>query len=143
MASSKIGGTSSFSVNGHPLPVEPKSASITYQDLDGESERNANGYLVRQILRRDVVKIELEFGPIYSETAFELLRMFDDEERTFEFTYPDPLTNDIATITAYCGDRQLGYMRTQIGKVATSQATFSGSTVRHLYDGLRISIIEY
>ena len=131
---------SSFSVNGSPLPVEPKSASVTYQDLDGESERNANGILVRQIIRRNVVKVELEFTVMDSATAMSIISMFDSPK--FSFTYPDPRTGTDKTITAYCGDRQLGFLRTQVSSTK-GVATFSGSTSNHLYDGLKISIIEY
>ena len=128
---------SSFSVNGSPFPIEPKSASVSYQDLDGESERNANGILVRQVIRRNVVKVELEFGVIDSNKAQLILAMLDSP--SFYFTYPDPKTGLDNTIQAYCGDRQLGFLRTNV----EGFPTFGAATGEHLYSSLTVSIIEY
>lgn len=119
------------------LTVYPSKATVSYQDLDGESERNADGYLVRQIIRRNVVKVELEFPPMSTSEINEILAALNSPE--FSFTYPDPLTGSSNTITAYCGDRQLGYMRLGYGTTRINQI----STSTDLYDGLRVSIIEY
>ena len=119
------------------LTVYPSKATVSYQDLDGESERNADGYLVRQIIRRNVVKVELEFPPMTTDKINEILAALNSPE--FSFTYPDPLTGSSNTITAYCGDRQLGYMRLGYGTTRINQI----STSTDLYDGLRVSIIEY
>ena len=132
---------SSFKVNNKELPIEPKAATISYMDLDGESERNANGKLIRQIIRRNVVKIELEFPPLYTETASELLNLLDKPE--FEFTFPDPSTKTNKTITAYCGDRQLGYLRTGVRQINEPNTFPVKYRQEDLYDGLKVSIIEY
>lgn len=128
---------SDFKIGG--LTVYPSKATVSYQDLDGESERNADGFLVRQVIRRNVVKVELEFPPMTTDEIKPILAALNSPE--FSFTYPDPLTGTTNTITAYCGDRQLGYLRTSYsrkrvnGKIATVSVD--------LYDGLRVSIIEY
>ena len=155
--------TSNFSVDDHPFPVEPKSASISYMDLDGESERNANGKLVRQIIRTNVRKVEIEFGPITTSEATEILGMLS--KPNFKFTFPSPKKVGTETIEeAYCGDRQLGYLRTSVpdgytinrgntvassggnSAPASEGVTFSGTGNgggNALYDGLKVSIIEY
>ena len=149
--------SSNFSVNGTPFPVEPKSASISYMDLDGESERNANGKLVRQIIRRNVRKVEIEFGPITTSEAATILGMLNNPK--FSFTCPSPTKGGTETIEeAYCGDRQLGYLRTNysgsinrgsvtksvpVSEGVTFNGTRSGSDNNALYDGLKVSIIEY
>lgn len=119
------------------LPVYPSKATISYQDLDGESERNADGYLVRQVIRRNVVKVELEFPPMTTDKINEILVALNAPE--FEFIYPDPLTGASTPIRAYCGDRQLGYMRLGYGTTRINML----SVDTDLYDGLRVSIIEY
>ena len=120
------------------LSVMPSKATVSYQDLDGESERNADGYLVRQVIRRNVVKVELEFPPLSTDKINEILVALNAPE--FEFIYPDPLTGTDQKIRAYCGDRQLGYMRIGGG------STYMRGNIPQdgdLYDGLRVSIIEY
>ena len=128
---------SDFRING--TAVYPSKATVSYQDLDGESERNAKGVLVRQIIRRNVVKIELEFPPMTTEEAQKILALLDNE--SFQFTYPDPKKHAEVTIKAYCGDRQLGYMRTNYTRRRINGSMTYSSI--DLYDGLRVSIIEY
>lgn len=148
--------SSNFSVDNKQFPVEPKSASISYMDLDGESERNANGKLVRQIIRRNVRKVEIEFGPITTSEATDILGMLDKPK--FKFTCPSPKGGTETIEEAYCGDRQLGYLRTNysgsinrgsvtksvpVSEGVTFNGTRSGSDNNALYDGLKVSIIEY
>ena len=120
------------------INLHPSKATVSYQDLDGESERNADGYLVRQVIRRNVVKIELEFPPLPTGELNKILKALDAPE--FEFTYPDPLTGISTPIRAYCGDRQMGFMRLGAGGTyKVNNIPYDGD----LYDGLRVSIIEY
>lgn len=140
---------SNFKVDGNPFPVEPKSASISYMDLDGESERNANGKLVRQIIRTGVRKLEIEFGPITTSEATTILYMLS--KANFKFTFPSPKGGFETIEEAYCGDRQLGYLRTNYNGTinrgnnakSANSTTFGGTNNNALYDGLKVSIIEY
>lgn len=132
---------SGFVVDGFALEGRqcPKSFSVTYQDLDGEgTERNANGVMVRQVVRRNVVKIEIEFAPMTTEDIQQILKSFNKEK--FKFTYPDPLTNQQRTINAYCGDRSLN-----LKIVDYMVKRLSDGTLKYydLYEGLKFSIIEY
>ena len=135
---------SSFKFKGQDLPVFPKSGRISYQDLDGESERNAKGYLVRQVIRTNVVKIELEFPPMPEKDAKALLALFNKHSE-FSFTYPDSFFgggSGVNTITAYCGDRSLGYM--WIKETTYIDSNFNTVHASEtMYDGLTVSIIEY
>ena len=131
----------SFSVDGVVLDGRkcPKSFSITYQDLDGEgTERNANGKMVRQVIRRNVVKIEIEFAPMTTLEINEILNAFDKEK--FQFTYPDPMDSTLKTITAYCGDRSasLRIVDYEVKKLPNGDLRYYD-----LYEGLKFSIIEY
>lgn len=134
----------SFKINGTALPVEPKSCSITYQDLDSEnSGRAADGILVREVLRRNVIKIELEFAPLTSTKLQTILSMIDST--SFQFTFRDPKNpnNTERTITAYAGDRSMELMRTGY----TVEAIPGTSPVKYrtvdLYQGFSFSVIEY
>ena len=132
---------SSFKIDGKPLEDRrcPKSCNITYQDLDGEgTERNANGYLVRQVVRRNVVKLNIEFAPMMTSDVNYLLNAFNKEK--FSFTYPDPLTGQDRTIIAYCGDRSTDLKI--MGYTVTKDK--NGNYAKHdLYGGLKFSVIEY
>ena len=131
----------SFAIDGQPLEgvMCPKACRITYQDLDGEgTERNANGVMVRQVVRRNVVKIEIEFAPMTTLDINHVLNLFDKEK--FEFTYPDPLYSSNRTIIAYCGDRS-----TDLKIVGYTVKKLNNGDYRKydLYGGLKFSIIEY
>ena len=132
---------SKFIVDGTPLEGKlcPSSFSVTYQDLDGEgTERNANGILVRQIIRRNVIKIEIQFAPMTTEEANTIINLFNKEQ--FQFTYPDPLYSTNRTITAYCGDRNvnLKFVDYELRKLPTGDVRYYD-----IYEGLSFSIIEY
>ena len=131
---------SRFAVNG--TEINPSACNITYQDLDGEgTERNANGILVRQVIRRNVVKINIEFPPMTTKDIAQVIKLFDNPK--FQFTYPDPLlgkADGTNTITAYCGDRSLDIKR--VGSIAVKN-TNGKVEYQDLYAGLKFSIIEY
>ena len=132
---------SGFAIDGLALEGKrcPKSFSITYQDLDGEgTERNANGVMVRQVVRRNVVKIEIEFAPMTTLDINLILNAFNKEK--FEFTYPDPMDSTLKTITAYCGDRSasLRIVDYEVKKLSNGDLRYYD-----LYEGLKFSIIEY
>lgn len=132
---------SSFKVNGKELPVMPSRANITYYDLDGDSQRNANGILIRQVIRRNVIKLELEFPPMKSDELKELLKIFDSPE--FNFTFPDPETYLEKTIRAYTGDRSMEYMRIDVDRVSIPNTYPVQYKNVNLYSGVKFSIIEY
>ena len=131
---------SKFAING--TEINPSACNITYQDLDGEgSERNANGILVRQVIRRNVVKISIEFPPMTTNDIAEVVRLFNQPK--FQFTYPDPLLGQgdgTHTITAYCGDRSLDIKRVGHTIIKNPDGTEES---QDLYSGLKFSIIEY
>ena len=87
-------------VNGTEIAV-PKSYKVTVSDIDGESNRNANGELVRDriAVKR---KLEMEWGPLDDSEISILLKAVKDT--FFEVTFPDP-QEGILTKTMYVGDR--------------------------------------
>lgn len=87
-------------INGVAIAT-PKTFEVTISDLDGESNRNANGDLIRD---RIAVKRKLncEWGPLSQNECSTLLKAVKDI--FFQVTYPDPELG-VVTKTMYVGDR--------------------------------------
>jgi len=88
-------------VNG-VVVATPSSFKVTISDLDGESNRNAKGELIRDrvaIKRR----LECEWPPLKMNEISTLLKSVKDVYFTVE--YPDPMEGTFITRTFYVGDR--------------------------------------
>ena len=87
-------------INGVAIAT-PKTVEVTVSDLDGESERNANGQLIRDriAVKR---KFNLEWPPLTQNESSKLLNAVSDV--FFTVTFPDPELG-IITKTMYVGDR--------------------------------------
>lgn len=89
-----------ISINGVQIAT-PKTYEVTVSDLDGESNRNAKGELIRDriAVKR---KLNLEWGPLTQTEIQTLLNSVSDV--FFTVTFPDPELGMI-TKTMYVGDR--------------------------------------
>ncbi|MGG7215353.1 DUF6711 family protein [Clostridium nigeriense] len=87
-------------INGVDIAT-PKTYEATVSDLDGESNRNANGELIRDriAVKR---KLNLEWGPLKQSEIQTLLNAVSSV--FFTVTFPDPQSG-IITKTMYVGDR--------------------------------------
>ena len=87
-------------INGVDI-VTPKSYQPTISDIDGESNRNAKGELIRDriAVKR---KLDLEWGPLSQSEISTLLKAVSDV--FFEVEFPDP-QDGVITKTMYVGDR--------------------------------------
>lgn len=87
-------------VNGTEVTA-PKTFQADVLDVDGDSNRNANGDLVRDriAVKR---KLEMEWGPLTQDEISTLLTAVSDT--SFEVTYLDPMSGSV-TKTMYVGDR--------------------------------------
>lgn len=87
-------------INGVAIAT-PKTFEVTISDLDGESNRNTNGDLIRDriAVKR---KLNLEWGPLSQSECSILLKAIKDV--FFQVTYPDPM-DGVITKTMYVGDR--------------------------------------
>lgn len=87
-------------INGIRIPV-PTAFSVDIEDLDGESERTADGNLHREriAVKR---KLKLEYKWLDQHQSSELLNAMGDE--FFNVTYPDP-QEGYTTKTFYVGAR--------------------------------------
>lgn len=89
-----------ISVNGVAI-LTPKSFEATVSDLDGESNRNLYGELIRDriAIKR---KLTLEWPPLTQSEISTLLTAVSGV--FFTVTYPDP-QEGMVTKTMYVGDR--------------------------------------
>ena len=89
-----------ISINGVQIAT-PKTYEATVSDLDGESNRNANGELIRDriAVKR---KLNLEWGPLTQAEIQTLLSAVSSV--FFTVTFPDPMSG-MVTKTMYVGDR--------------------------------------
>lgn len=89
-----------ISINGVQIAT-PKGYEATVSDLDGETNRNANGELIRDriAVKR---KLNLEWGPLSQSEIQTLLNAVSSV--FFTVTFPDPMSG-VITKTMYVGDR--------------------------------------
>lgn len=114
-----------ISINGVVI-LTPKSFEATVSDLDGESNRNLYGELLRDriAVKR---KLTLEWAPLTQSEMSTLLTAVSGV--FFTVTYPDP-QEGIVTKTMYVGDR-------------TAPAYFyDEKTKQAKWSGLKMNFIE-
>jgi hypothetical protein len=88
-------------INGVDIAT-PQKFSVNIEDIDGETERNANGDLLRD---RVAVKRKLncEWPPLKNSEISVLLKAVKDVY--FDVFYPDPEEGTSVTKTFYVGPR--------------------------------------
>jgi len=114
-----------ISINGVQIAI-PKTYEATVSDLDGETNRNANGDLIRDriAVKR---KLNLEWGPLTQSEIKTLLNAVSSV--FFTVTFPDPMSG-IITKTMYVGDR-------------TAPAYFYDTKTKEVkWQGLKMNFIE-
>lgn len=88
-------------INGVAIPT-PKSFKVGYNDIDGETNRNAKGDLTRDRIATKR-KIECEWGPLSPTEISQVLKAVQPE--FFQCEYPDPLEGTFITKTMYTGEK--------------------------------------
>lgn len=111
-------------INGVAIAT-PKSFKVDIMDLDGESNRNARGELIRD---RVAVKrrLECEWGPLTMSESSAILKAVQNVY--FQIEYPDPMEGKSITKTFYVGDR--------------SAPMYSNINGNVLWEGLTMNFIE-
>lgn len=108
-------------VNGIQI-ADPMEMKVDISDLDGETNRNARGDLIRDriAVKR---KISLEFPPLTAAQMSQLLSLIQDV--FFDVTYPDPQTGANRTATFYVGDRSAPALYYRNGQVMWRGVSFN------------------
>lgn len=88
-------------INGVVIAT-PKAFQVEINDIDGETERNAQGDMIRDRIAVKT-KINLEWGPLKNNEISTLLQSVSGV--FFNVTYPDPYTGSNSTKTMYVGTR--------------------------------------
>lgn len=103
----------------------PKTFKVTISDLDGETNRNAKGELIRDriAVKR---KLECEWPPLTMAEISAILQAVKDIY--FQVEYPDPMDGAVITKTFYVGDRTSPMYRNNNGNI--------------LWEGLSMNFIE-
>ncbi len=96
-----------YKVNGVAMPT-PKSFNVTISDLDGDSNRNINGDLLRDRIATKR-KLEIEYQPLNSEKLSLVLKAISPVFINVE--YPDPLEGRVLTKVMYAGDKSIPMYR--------------------------------
>lgn len=113
-------------VNGVDIAT-PKTLKVSISDLDGESNRNAKGDLIRDriTVKR---KLECEWPPLKMSEISTLLKAVQDVY--FTVYYPDPMDGNFDTKTFYVGDR------------TAPVYWLDPTTNQYLWQGLSMNFIE-
>ena len=104
---------------------DPKVLQVEIQDIDKESERNANGTMQRTRVATKR-KITVEWGPLSSAESSKILKSMSDV--FFTVKYEDPMEGKVITKTFYVGDRTAPVLKVSNGVTR--------------WEGLKTSLVE-
>ncbi|WP_404989279.1 DUF6711 family protein [Clostridium culturomicium] len=110
-----------YKIDGVVMPT-PKIFKVNIADIDGETNRNANGDLMRDRLTTKR-KIELEYPLMDPTDISKILKAISPVFVTVE--YPDPQEGTLVTKTMYAGDKSAPIYRVVDGKVKWEGLTFN------------------
>lgn len=88
-------------INGVNIP-DPKSYEFSLVDIDGETNRNARGEMLRDRITTKR-KLQLEWAPLNMSECSSILKAVQDV--FFQVAYPDAFEGKSMTKTFYVGDR--------------------------------------
>lgn len=110
-----------FKVNGVVMPT-PKQFKVNISDLDGDTNRNANGDLFRDRIATKR-KIEIEYPPLTPSDISKVLKAIAPVFVTVEF--PDPQEGTTLTKQMYAGDKSAPVYSCTNGVVKWEGLTFN------------------
>ena len=111
-------------INGVEIAT-PKTFQVDINDIDGETNRNAKGEMLRYRIATNR-KLNCEWPPLNEYECSELLKAVKDI--FFQVTYPDPMEGRALTKTFYVGDRNIPALAIVNGEV--------------IWKGLKMNFIE-
>ncbi|EJT5924480.1 DUF6711 family protein [Clostridium perfringens] len=111
-------------INGVEIAT-PKTFQVDINDIDGETNRNAKGEMLRDRIATKR-KLNCEWPPLNEYECSELLKAVKDI--FFQVTYPDPMEGRALTKTFYVGDRNIPALAIVNGEV--------------IWKGLKMNFIE-
>lgn len=110
-----------YRVNGVMMP-DTKSFTVNIADLDGKSDRNADGELIRDRIGTKR-KLEIEYPPL---DPYEISLILKAISPVFvEVEFPDPQEGRFITKTMYAGDKSSPMFCIKDGKPKWSGLKFN------------------
>lgn len=109
-------------VNGVTLP-DPSEMTLSDYDLT-DSNRNANGFMITQMIREDVHKIECKWNLLRPED-WKRIREAIKKKFGLSVTYYLPDKGEGGTLTMYAGDRKTPIYTYQDGKPVYKNAALN------------------
>lgn len=94
-----------------------------------DSGRNANGYVVSDVIRSNVGKVYLEWNFLTPEDAAKVFGLFNSGSFGHTVEYLDCVTGALVTKTMYAGNRNSGDLVTSGGEIKG-------------YSGVKVNLIE-
>ena len=91
---------------------DPKVLQVEIQDIDKESERNANGTMQRTRVATKR-KLNVEWSPLSNSEISKILKAMSDV--FFTVKYEDPMEGKSITKTFYVGDRTAPVLKVSNG----------------------------
>lgn len=103
----------------------PKVFQPEFNDIDGESGRNAKGEMIRDRIASDKRKLNCEWPPLTQAEVSKILGLIRNEY--FDVTYYDPLSG-LTTKTFYAGPKTMPMLYMKGGSP--------------MWEGLKVNFIE-
>ena len=100
-------------INGVEIAT-PKTFQVDINDIDGETNRNAKGEMLRDRIATKR-KLNCEWPPLNEYVCSELLKSVKDI--FFQVTYPHPMEGRMLGKTFYVGDRNVPALAIVNGEV--------------------------
>ena len=110
-----------FAVNGSPLP-DPASFGGTENSLDTEAERDASGYLHRNMVATKHT-YKMGWKNIDWQMMTDILSKVSGSK--FQFTAPDPSAGETVTRDCYAGDRSWECVWSPAGEDSIGNLSFN------------------
>lgn len=96
-----MGKTELLKIDGSPMVPPDAGMNVSFEDLDSsDSGRDEAGVMHRVVVRYGVGKWEFVYSNISKEEYAYTERLFQGKDH-FQFTFPDFVTGEERTVTAY------------------------------------------
>lgn len=109
--------TALLKIDGLPMVPPDAGANVSFEDLDSsDSGRDEAGVMHRMVIRHSVGKWEFTYSNISVEEYAYMENLFR-EKSEFQFTFPDLVTFQERTVTAYRSSHGVSWQNIATGMI--------------------------
>lgn len=106
-----------FQIDGEPVVPPDSDMAISFEDLDSsDSGRDEAGVMHRVVIRFGVGKWEFVYS-FLTPAEYAHMESLLSGKAHFQFTFPDPATHDLRTVTAYRSKHSITWENAVTGKI--------------------------